>query len=295
MKAHIYKTRRDNTGVPVNVKNLKRFLEDNRTVLDKNKAAAISFHELKKNGRRCSADVIAISAIAFDFDDGLIFSTLANGFKDYSYVAWTTHSHTNEHPKYRVVIPFDKAVNADAYGAIWRWFYERFPTNDVATKDAARLFYLPSHKATIQIHKGHTVNTENIRYEQQLLEMENEHTVITENQKWDGEMPLAGLVEILNNISPDVDYQDWLKVCFGVRNGYGEQGLEAFVEWSSLGRKYDGYDKCRDFYMKSIPNGNITMGSVKMLAGFVKSDKVVLDEFSYMSNDDIRRYIKQQK
>lgn len=59
----------------------------------------------------------------------------------------TTHSHTPETPRFRVVIPLSRSVTAEEYRLVWRWAATRCHSAghgiDEACRDASRLWLLP--------------------------------------------------------------------------------------------------------------------------------------------------------
>lgn len=62
-----------------------------------------------------------------------------------SYIIHSTHSSTPEEPRYRVVVPLNRLVLADEYGALMRVFHEQLGVPlDVATFDFNRIMFLPS-------------------------------------------------------------------------------------------------------------------------------------------------------
>lgn len=62
-----------------------------------------------------------------------------------AYVLHSTHSSTPESPRYRVVAPLNRIVQADEHGAIMRVLHDKFKLPlDVATFDFNRIMFLPS-------------------------------------------------------------------------------------------------------------------------------------------------------
>lgn len=77
---------------------------------------------------------------AEDFIDGVRL------FADYSWFIYSTHKHTAEKPRLRLVIPLSREVNSDAYEAIARKVAEEIGIEqfDDTTYQAHRLMYWPS-------------------------------------------------------------------------------------------------------------------------------------------------------
>lgn len=65
---------------------------------------------------------------------------------DVCYAVYSTHKHTPEKPRLRVVIPLDRAVQPDAYQAIARRIADDIGMDlfDDTTYEAERLMYWPS-------------------------------------------------------------------------------------------------------------------------------------------------------
>lgn len=85
--------------------------------------------------------------LSLDIDDGdeQTLGTLREWLDGKSYVIHSTHSSTPDNPRYRVVCPLSRSVQADEYGAIMRVLYDKFNLPlDVATFDFNRIMFLPS-------------------------------------------------------------------------------------------------------------------------------------------------------
>lgn len=92
--------------------------------------------------------VDVVSLAVFDIDNGLPFST-HESFMDYQYIAHTSFSHTPQHNKWRLVIPFEEPIPSYLWTFVWgklhKFFQDTTGKNmDVACKDARRFYYLPA-------------------------------------------------------------------------------------------------------------------------------------------------------
>lgn len=95
---------------------------------------------------RKKANVIKVTCMVYDVDDGTPFEMHAL-FSDYYYYAHTTASSTDDHPKWRLVLPLKKAVPGKEWGRAWeagrRLFKERTGADiDGACKDPTRMYYI---------------------------------------------------------------------------------------------------------------------------------------------------------
>jgi putative DNA primase/helicase len=100
-----------------------------------------------KNGRRKADSVINRCLICLDADyAGLDFVDAVRSTLNCEWAIYSTHSHTIERPRLRLIIPLDRAVSPDEYQAISRMVaktvgIDRF---DDSTYEPHRLMYYPS-------------------------------------------------------------------------------------------------------------------------------------------------------
>lgn len=95
---------------------------------------------------RGNAGVESISAAVGDFDSGIGFDEVEDGLSAYEYVVHSTHSHTAEKPKFRVIIPFVKPIPSKDWPDLKSRIDEHIfkGANDPGASDAARIYYTPS-------------------------------------------------------------------------------------------------------------------------------------------------------
>lgn len=100
-----------------------------------------------RHGRRKAANVGFRSVLALDIDFGSydFWDLFIDGF-EYSCTLYSTHKHTKDNPRYRLLIPLDKDVPADQYEAIARRVAGDFDIEvfDPTTFQAERLMHFPS-------------------------------------------------------------------------------------------------------------------------------------------------------
>lgn len=103
---------------------------------------------IPKNGQRIRGAVKERYLITLDVDnptDDFMFDLdMAIGGKEY--VLYSTHSHTEEHPRYRVIVPVDRAMSPDEFQAVSRRMADDIGIEmfDSSTHQAERLMYWPS-------------------------------------------------------------------------------------------------------------------------------------------------------
>lgn len=93
--------------------------------------------------KRCNAAVEAVSAVVLDVDDGTPLEEITAGL-DAEWIAYSTWSHTVEHPRYHVVIRLPAPVPA----AEWRETYEGANGHRADWLPAvSHAYFLPEHGA----------------------------------------------------------------------------------------------------------------------------------------------------
>ncbi|MHB1651651.1 MAG: virulence-associated E family protein [Desulfitobacteriaceae bacterium] len=123
---------------------------------------------LVRGGRRKKENVDTRSLITLDVDhvvDDFLFSAeLVLGGT--AYVIYSTHSHRPEKPKYRLLVPVDRAMSPDEYAAVSRKLSEQIGMEyfDKTTFDVHRLMYLPScskdAKPMLEVYEGDPLNVD---------------------------------------------------------------------------------------------------------------------------------------
>ena len=103
---------------------------------------------------RGNRNVSHIWALVADLD-GEAFENCDLG--SYIHFAYTTWSHREDNPHWHVVIPFEQAVPVENWDEVWHETHHRLGLKgDPATKDPARIFYLPQHEAGQPFRKHHS-------------------------------------------------------------------------------------------------------------------------------------------
>ena len=96
--------------------------------------------------RRRKSDVLAVHCMVYDVDCGLEFSAHKE-FAKFDYVAHTSYSHTEEHHKWRIVLPLKKSVPANEWKFAWAAGSEMFKvytkaSADQVCKDSSRAYHV---------------------------------------------------------------------------------------------------------------------------------------------------------
>lgn len=94
---------------------------------------------------RGNANILAVHAFVADLDGQGFEQARLDGI---TYCAYTTWSHRDDNPHWHVVIPFSEPVPVEWWNTVWQETVVRLRLPaDPATKDPARIFYLPQHAA----------------------------------------------------------------------------------------------------------------------------------------------------
>jgi len=109
---------------------------------------------------RAKSNVISVSCLVYDIDDGAPFD-MHNLFSDYRYYAHSTFSHKPEAPKWRLILPLKRPVPGAEWRRAWRAGKEIFQSRtgceiDGVCSDASRLYYIGTREALefSNLHNG---------------------------------------------------------------------------------------------------------------------------------------------
>lgn len=105
--------------------------------------------QYRAGGKRQSADVECVSCYVLDVDNGMAPDEFMARWKadGISFALHSTHSSTEECPKWRAVFPLEEPVSASE----WPWVWEKLDVHvgmgmgDPSCKDASRMYYMPAH------------------------------------------------------------------------------------------------------------------------------------------------------
>ena len=100
-----------------------------------------------REGRRKAENVIDRSLICLDIDYADVdFVDLVKSKILCEWVIYSTHSHTEDSPRFRIVLPLDKPITPDQYGAVSRMIAKQIGIDmfDDTTYEPHRLMYWPS-------------------------------------------------------------------------------------------------------------------------------------------------------
>ncbi len=107
--------------------------------------------------RRKKASVVSVSMAVLDFDDGTTIEEAVRAWQHWDLIVHTSWGHTDESPRFRLVLPLEDPVPASHWPAAWRWLLTRWEQQaprqesgalcghpDPCCKDASRIYFLPA-------------------------------------------------------------------------------------------------------------------------------------------------------
>ena len=114
---------------------------------------------------------------ALDIDDyECSFEEAISPFQGIRHIVYSSASSTREHPKFRVVVPFDRLIKPEEIKRVWYALNTKYnELADPQTKDLSRMYYVPAQYPDaynfIQIHGGPFVNLRQLLKDYPLAEM----------------------------------------------------------------------------------------------------------------------------
>lgn len=210
-------------------------------------------YSLIQGGTRRNTDVDAVSALVIDSDNGVPLDDLSARFPGLHAAIHTTHSHSPDMTKARVVIPLLMPVHLKEWPAFLEGAKAHFGPDifDPATKDPARLYYLPScppemaeHRRSMLlkgkfldprpfIERGGAILTPSA-----LVGSPAQLGSTTISDEWKANTPptckmtLDEAEGMLRFIDPDCDRGTWWKVMGALVHEFGEDARDLARRWS---------------------------------------------------------------
>jgi predicted P-loop ATPase len=144
------------------------------------------------NGKRSKENVSYRSLIALDLDecDNNVFKAIDN-FKikyGYSLIVYSTHKHTSQKPRLRIVLPLDKDVSKEDYILICENICNKIGKSyfDISTCQAERIMFYPSTSKGAEFYfdkqDGVCVNTDEVLKECEIKAPQQENGTIEVKQ-----------------------------------------------------------------------------------------------------------------
>lgn len=94
--------------------------------------------------KRGSENVIHLSCLVLDYDEGSSIATASATWQDYFHLLHTTFSHKSERPKFRLILPLAEPVPAAEWHKVYEWAQQRTDFKvDPTGKSIGSTFALP--------------------------------------------------------------------------------------------------------------------------------------------------------
>ena len=99
--------------------------------------------------KRCIESVETVTALVLDFDDGTTLDEAAAKIPC-AWMAHSSHSHTADNPRFRMILPISRPIPAGEWRGFWEECVKEFAPNvDKACKDPSRIYYTPSRRPNL--------------------------------------------------------------------------------------------------------------------------------------------------
>ena len=225
-----------------------------------------SFNIYKSGTTRGKKNVEAMTGIVFDFDNKDAFvpiQTVLDRLNDKRivYFFYTSHSHTAECPRWRLMIPFSQPLPVGDWNVVNDQMVILIGNppgiDHSACRDVAHIWFPPYKNAEYPFEKyacreGLLVNPVDLQllltHEQQAEYARNQEAQQQKNLPVQmrifpltayGDFTFQQAMEALIHISPDCSYDEWIRVGMALHFQFG--GREAFSLWDSWSQKSPKY------------------------------------------------------
>ncbi len=99
----------------------------------------------RRHETRGAAGVDAVTCLVLDYDDGTGIEEAVAAWEGWPLLVHSSWSHTEEHPRFRLVLPLAEPIPATHWPSAWAWARDRSGGHiDEACKDPSRLYLRPA-------------------------------------------------------------------------------------------------------------------------------------------------------
>ena len=215
-----------------------------------------------KDNYRKKENVIGYgNVIIFDIDDGYTIEEVKNLLSGVKHLIVTTSSHQKQKKekspcdRFRILLQSDKVINskcdAETYREIMISTLDLLGI-DINKVDTACLgadrFYKPSQIQQHWYGRGElipmlqmtTIATDRIKVRRETkLKRREARKIRTPKHFTYEQIDIEKVISALNQINPDLEYENWIKIGMALKNEFGEEGFDLWDRWSSQGEKYE--------------------------------------------------------
>ena len=242
--------------------------------------ACFSFTEYKEGRTRGKDNISFMTGIVFDFDNKLkpikpieeITRILEQ--HDVMHFWYDTFQSTAVHPRWRLIIPFDKKVAVEDWENVYQKVFNFIGTPsgvDIVSKKTAQLYFDPCQPKGVLLKshffKGNILDIDKIpeRILPQKIEVKKENLKRNDKKNFSNSNNIDRISKALIYISPDIDYDSWIKIGMALKSELGASGFNLWNQWSRQGSKYKG-EKDVEHHWNSFNKSGIGLGTVFSMA-----------------------------
>ena len=214
----------------------------------------------KPDTTRNKQNVKALSAMVLDFDntkDGqLKLPEFIEQLKQLGliYLYYTTWSHTEAKHRWRLILPFAKAVESnfwlEAHARVLNLLGNPIGLDETASKDVARMWYMPCIAEGEAYEVGYEITGKFL--DPHTLPPTAKTTLPVVIPSEYSQSTSEDIREALNSIDTNCDYNTWLEMGMALHHELGNSGFAIWNAWSARSsEKYEGIEslnkKCNSF------------------------------------------------
>lgn len=99
----------------------------------------------KPNSLRIWSNALGVYTVNLDFDDGTSVEEAMAPWQHWPFLLHTTWSHTEDHPKFRIIVPMAEPVPSEGWLRVWHWASQMSGGHiDAKCKDVNRVYFRPA-------------------------------------------------------------------------------------------------------------------------------------------------------
>ena len=232
----------------------------------------ISFVKLEPEIRK-NANVQNISAVMMDIDDGTPYADIQSLIEKYEHLAYSTHSHTAEHPKYRILFPVSRNIIPSEWPIIWSVMNQKIGGHaDRACKDAARFYYLHSYPqarasdAFTSRNCGEWIDPDHLLSVPLAISKATKQMMVSIHRNTSPSAPespenIARVKSALDAISADCNYEMWRNIVWALASTEWICAEEIARKWSESASERCNEDGFQNVWNSFNIDGGIGLGT----------------------------------
>ncbi len=225
----------------------------------------------KPGTTRRKNSINALSGMVLDFDnteDGqlkLPEFTLQLKQLGLIYLYYTTWSHTEVRHRWRLILPFEKAIAAsfwhEAHSRVLNLLGNPIGIDKAASRDVARMWIMPCKAEGGAYEIGYEIDGHFL--DPHTLPPTAKTTLpVVISPEFHQTTP-KDIHEALNCIDANCGYHKWIEMGMAVHDKLGEAGFQIWSAWSARGdKKYKGLGDLQYHWGTFKPGGGVTIGSL---------------------------------